>query len=120
MSSVIRFSIAPIFFLLAIINLGAERAGLGHAGHDVGLQRPAVHAEMDHSQMNHAEMGHDPKSQEMATPKPVVEKVVILGIPFSKELATFLTSMSLMYWLMGFAHITPWFGLIGRSGQGEY
>ncbi len=82
-SNTLRLLIAPIFFILAIVNfqLGQdpEMAATGHAMHG------AMEGATTYTQI--------------------------------------LTSMWLMYALMGLAHITPWFGLTKRStkpAQGDY
>lgn len=117
-ATLIRFSIAPIFFFLALVNASAERAGLGHAAHQMPAHQTDLHetaGAMDHSG---AHLGH---SGEMGQSAPAITtRVYILGIAVPAGLAGWLTSMSLMYWLMGLAHITPWLGLIGRPKVADY
>ncbi|TNE42690.1 MAG: hypothetical protein EP347_00360 [Alphaproteobacteria bacterium] len=82
MSFFLRLAISPIFFLLGFVSYGAERSVGSHLSHLSQM------AGMDHATM--------------AVP------VEILGIGLSQNTTAILTSMWLMYVLMGLAHLSAW------------
>ncbi len=93
----IRFGVTPIFLALALVNFLAERTGGGH-------QHGAVKM-TDHSE-------HLQKMAEMAVNQIAANQMDMSAqaMQMPSHIPTVLSSMWLMYLLMGLAHISPWLG----------
>ena len=98
MSTLLRFAITPIFFLLGFVNYSLESGAGGHVGH------------MSHA----AAMGASGDAMGM------MSSVSIFGFSLSGSTAALLTSMWLMYLLMGFAHISPWLDFFGGKRAKDF
>ena len=80
----IRYAVAPVFFLLAGVNYLIERSGGGHGAHHGG-----------------AAMDPTPMADGAMTAGGAADLPGLLHTPV-------IASMWLMYLLMGFAHLSPW------------